>query len=144
VGRLDPTSLGRPPSLVSWGRGKVHPFSLYKGGPRREEDTQQLATCLLSSFHVALPSSPPLPLPLVWPPKGLRRRETTPSLHAVMLRSFWIPSKAIYFRNVGYIGDSGGHRDHHTCVSTRGAACCGTRVVAPSSSTTLKPAMSAS
>jgi hypothetical protein len=33
--------------------------------------------------------------------------ETTPPLHAVVLRSFWIPSKAIYFHNLGWIGYSG-------------------------------------
>jgi hypothetical protein len=55
-------------------------------------------------------------------PKGYAGVETTPPLHAIMLRSFWIPSKAIYFHNLGWIGDSGACLDHRACVSTR--RCC--------------------
>jgi hypothetical protein len=39
-----------------------------------------------------------------------------------MLQSFQILSEAIYFLNLGWIRDSGGHLDHRTCVSMR--RCC--------------------
>jgi hypothetical protein len=51
-----------------------------------------------------------------------------------VLWSFQIPSNAVYFCNLGLIGDSGGHRDHRTCASTRRCHSCGTGVVAPRSS----------
>jgi hypothetical protein len=54
----------------------------------------------------------------MWPLEGLRKSETTPPLHAVVLQSFWISSEAVYFRNLGWNEGSGGHIDHHTCVST--------------------------
>jgi hypothetical protein len=79
-----------------------------------------------------------------WPLEGLRRSKTTPPLHAVMLRSFRIPFEAIYFRNLGWIWDSGGRLDHRTCASTLSTATYGIRVVAPSWSTTLRSAMSVS
>jgi hypothetical protein len=65
---------------------------------------------------------PPSPLPLTWPPESLYRSEITPPLHAVVVRSFRIPYEAIYFRNLGWIGDSRGRLDHRICVSTR--RCC--------------------
>jgi hypothetical protein len=46
----------------------------------------------------------------------------TPPLHTVVQRSFRIPSKANYFHNLSWIGDSGGHHDHRTCVSMQ--RCC--------------------
>jgi hypothetical protein len=39
-----------------------------------------------------------------------------------VLWSFRIPSEAIYFHNLGWIGDFRCHRDHHTCLSMR--RCC--------------------
>jgi hypothetical protein len=52
----------------------------------------------------------------------MHRSEMTPLLHAIVLWSFRILSKSVYFRNLSWIGDSGGHCDHHMCVSTR--RCC--------------------
>jgi hypothetical protein len=51
-----------------------------------------------------------------------------------VLQSFRIQSNAVYFRNLGWIGDSRGHSDHHTCASTRRCCSCGAGVVAPRSS----------
>jgi hypothetical protein len=61
-----------------------------------------------------------------------------------VLRSFRIPSKAVYFRNLGWIKDSEGHRDRHTCASTRRCRSCSARVVAPRSPSTLRSAISSS
>jgi hypothetical protein len=55
-------------------------------------------------------------------------------LHTIVLRSFRIPSNAIYFRNLGWIRDSRSHRDRRTCASTRRCHSCGARVIAPWSS----------
>jgi hypothetical protein len=83
-------------------------------------------------------------LSLVWNPKGLHRIEITPPLHAVVLQSFRIPSNVVYFRNLGWIRDSGGHLDHRMCASTWRSYTCDTGVFAPSSTTTLRSATSAS
>jgi hypothetical protein len=61
-----------------------------------------------------------------------------------VLRSFWIPFEAVNFHNPGWIGDSGVHHDHHTCVSTWRCCSCGVRVVVPRSSMTLRSATSTS
>jgi hypothetical protein len=102
----------------------VHPHSHYIKPPPPQErwraqhnNTVCHVPPFLSPWCAGLSTS--LYLPLAWPPEGLHRSETTTPLHAVVLRSFWIPFEAIYFRNLSWIGDSGGHRDHRMCVSTR-------------------------
>jgi hypothetical protein len=42
-------------------------------------------------------------------------------------------SNAIYFRNSGWIGNSGGHHDHRTCASMWRCRSCGDGVVVPRS-----------
>jgi hypothetical protein len=119
------------------GGARLHPSPLYKWGPKGgEEYTIPLALLHLATVLYLLGRQPPPPpfLYPAWPPEGLGRWEISPSLHAVVLWSFRIPSKAIYFRNIGWIGDSGSHRDRRTCASTRRCRSCGARVVVPRSS----------
>jgi hypothetical protein len=68
----------------------------------------------------------------------------TPPLHVVALRSFWIPSNAVYFCNLSWIRDSGAHRDRRTCASMRRCRSCGAGVIAPRSPSSLRSAMSSS
>jgi hypothetical protein len=109
------TALGVP-----WWRRKGTPSPLYEGGPMRRGmcNTIPRASCALLSSLVHRP--PPLLslLCLVWPPEGLRRNKITQPLHAVVLRSFWILSKVVYFRNLSWIGDFGRHHVHRTSEYT--------------------------
>jgi hypothetical protein len=56
--------------------------------------------CTGISLAAALHLSPSLSLSHM-PPKGLRRIEITPPLHAVVLWSFRIWYNVVYFRNLG-------------------------------------------
>jgi hypothetical protein len=103
------------------------PPNYIKGAPGDEENTQQQATCLLSSsFCAALSTS--TSLSRAWPPEGLRRIEIIPPLHAIVLRSFWIRSKVVYFHNLGWIRDSG-----VIVITVRLRVCGGAALVAPES-----------
>jgi hypothetical protein len=95
-------------------------------------------------LHLVRRPLPPLSLSPARPPEGLHGLEITPPLHVVVLWSFRILSNTIYFCNLSWIRDSGGHRDHRMCAITRRCCSCGTRVIAPRSSMTLRSAMSAS
>jgi hypothetical protein len=122
--RLGPTSLGQSPPLLlplvaaSWclGRGVrcTHPHYI-KEGPRRRgthnEPRDILSLSLVRHLHHLSLSYISHELP-----KGYTRVETTPPLHAVVLRSFWNRSEGIYFRNLGCIRDSEGRLDHRMCV----------------------------
>jgi hypothetical protein len=94
----------------------VSPSLLYKGGPRRRS-MHNISSSLRSFLSLlARHPTPPLShLPLAWPPKGLCRSETTPPLHAVVLRSFRISSKAVYFRNLGWIRDLKKQYNYQCC-----------------------------
>jgi hypothetical protein len=128
----------------------VHPSPLYKVTPRerrssqfptKEKATRAPSTSLVHRPHSWMsPSSLSLSFSLssVWPPKGLRRLEITPPLHAIVLQSFQIPFEAVYFRNLSWIGDSGGNCDRRTCASMRRCRSCGARVVAPGYPSTLR------
>jgi hypothetical protein len=108
--------------LVPWWRGKVPPLHYIKEGTREREDTSNWP-CASSPLPGA---PPPPPLSLISLSRGLRKGcagvETTPPLHVIVLQSFQIPSEAIYFYNLNWIGDFGGRLDHPTCVSMR--RCC--------------------
>jgi hypothetical protein len=100
-GRRPPPPFGHRPRCLGEGV-RVRPSPLYKGGPRRRDGTTQFprASSTASSYHLLGAPAPSSPSPLaslslslspVWPPKGLCRRRESPSRHAVVLRSFWIP-----------------------------------------------------
>jgi hypothetical protein len=102
----------------------VHPFPLCKEGvPGRGEHINPRAPPLPSRHPPGAPASsrPALhPLP---PSRGLSKvsvggrshHRCTPSCCGVSGFLY----NATYFRNLGWIGDSGSHHDRHTCVSMR-------------------------
>jgi hypothetical protein len=60
-------------------------------------------------------------------PKGCVGARTTLPLHAVVLREFWIWSKMIFLRNLGWIGET--ERSHHSSYVYKNTRCytCGTK-----------------
>jgi hypothetical protein len=131
--------------LVSWWRGKGTPTLLYKGGPRRRcihKTSTSLGalppTWCAAHLHLSFISlSRDLPKGCV----GARLHHRFMSLCCGVSESCPKPSTSA---NFDWIRDSGGHRYHHTCVSTWRCCTCGAGVVAPSSSTTLRSATSTS
>jgi hypothetical protein len=101
----------------------MHPLPYIKEGPRRRGAHNNVPRSSLLPPLVRR-SPPPLSLSSLscGSPKGCEGVESSPPLHAIVLQCFWIRSDAIYLYNLGWIGNSGGRLDHHTCVSTR--RCC--------------------
>jgi hypothetical protein len=125
-----------PPHYIKGPQG----WELNHNFPQRKSHESSSTSLVRRPPPRLLPSS--LSLPSAWPPEGLRRLETSSPLHAIMLRSFRIPSNIVYFRNFGWIRDSRGHRDCRTCASMRRCRSCGAEVIAPRSPTTLRSATS--
>jgi hypothetical protein len=94
------------------GKGKAYPSSPYIRSPLAGEfDTSGLRDVLeeLSSP----PHAPPLShLSLMWLPKGYVGTRSAPLLHTVVLRDPGSDQKPIYFRNLGWIRQTG--RSHHS------------------------------
>jgi hypothetical protein len=107
---------------LPWWRGKGAPLPSCIKEAQRERRTQLEPCALLplpwcvGPLHISL-----YPLSC-GSPKGCIGAESTPPLHIVVLRNFWIRSEPTYFCNLGWIGNSGVIIDHRTCVTTR--RCC--------------------
>jgi hypothetical protein len=134
-----------PPPLVPWWRGKATPSPLYKGGLRRRSMhniSTSLRALLSSSWCTAHLHLSPISLSrgLLKGCVGARQHHRCmPSCCGFpnSIQSHLLPQSRLDRRFLG-------HHDHRTCVSTRRCWTCGVGVVAPSFSTTLRSATSAS
>jgi hypothetical protein len=128
-------SLGRRPWWLGEGV-RCTALRLYKGG-LGEERTHKFHEPLLPlsvTHHLHLAAGLLHPLSPTWPPKGCAGGRSHHRCTPLCCGVSGSLSNAIYFRNIGWNGDSGSHHDHRTCARMRRCRSCGVGVIAPRSS----------